>query len=157
MWIVTKADELYHIGMPRRSGRYPFGSGKRPFQGLEESLRKKKERKEIEREVKKELKASKQRYKSIRKNKRTMSDEELRNMIQRLKLEKELDSLMKENLKPAQSELDRIIKNVGTDTITKFGKKASYWTLANIINHIEDDAAKDFPSLAAYMMKSDKK
>ena len=24
---------LEHIGMPRRSGRYPWGSGKRPFQG----------------------------------------------------------------------------------------------------------------------------
>ena len=25
-------DELYHYGMPRRSGRYPWGSGKEPFQ-----------------------------------------------------------------------------------------------------------------------------
>lgn len=25
--------ELYHYGMPRRSGRYPWGSGKRPYQG----------------------------------------------------------------------------------------------------------------------------
>lgn len=27
-----KADELYHYGIPRRSGRYPYGSGKDPFQ-----------------------------------------------------------------------------------------------------------------------------
>lgn len=27
--------ELYHYGMPRRSGRYPWGSGTRPYQGLE--------------------------------------------------------------------------------------------------------------------------
>lgn len=27
-------NELYHIGMPRRSGRYPWGSGDRPYQGL---------------------------------------------------------------------------------------------------------------------------
>lgn len=26
-------DELYHYGTPRHSGRYPYGSGKRPFQG----------------------------------------------------------------------------------------------------------------------------
>jgi hypothetical protein len=26
-------DELYHIGVAGRSGRYPLGSGKRPFQG----------------------------------------------------------------------------------------------------------------------------
>lgn len=27
-------NELYHYGMPRRSGRYPYGSGSRPFQSL---------------------------------------------------------------------------------------------------------------------------
>lgn len=26
-------DELYHYGTPRHSGRYPYGSGERPFQG----------------------------------------------------------------------------------------------------------------------------
>lgn len=26
-------NELYHYGTPRHSGRYPYGSGKRPFQG----------------------------------------------------------------------------------------------------------------------------
>lgn len=29
-------NELYHYGMPRRSGRYPYGSGERPFQSLRE-------------------------------------------------------------------------------------------------------------------------
>lgn len=28
------SNELYHYGMPRRSGRYPYGSGDRPYQGL---------------------------------------------------------------------------------------------------------------------------
>lgn len=26
------ADELYHYGIPRKSGRYPYGSGKEPYQ-----------------------------------------------------------------------------------------------------------------------------
>lgn len=26
-------DELYHYGVPRKSGRYPYGSGKEPYQG----------------------------------------------------------------------------------------------------------------------------
>lgn len=30
-----KKNEIYHYGMPRRSGRYPWGSGKRPFQSKE--------------------------------------------------------------------------------------------------------------------------
>ena len=28
-----KDKELMHFGMPRRSGRYPWGSGERPYQG----------------------------------------------------------------------------------------------------------------------------
>lgn len=28
----VKPDEIYHYGMPRRSGRYPWGSGDRPYQ-----------------------------------------------------------------------------------------------------------------------------
>ena len=27
-------DELYHYGMPRRSGRYPWGSGENPYQHM---------------------------------------------------------------------------------------------------------------------------
>ena len=30
--------ELYHYGIPRRSGRYPWGSGDRPFQSEETSF-----------------------------------------------------------------------------------------------------------------------
>lgn len=36
-------NELYHYGMPRRSGRYPYGSGNRPYQRQE----KQKSRKEM--------------------------------------------------------------------------------------------------------------
>ena len=36
------SNELYHIGMPRRSGRYPWGSGDRPYQSLGQGSKKKK-------------------------------------------------------------------------------------------------------------------
>ena len=32
MYYKTEEDILCHYGMPRRSGRYPWGSGKDPFQ-----------------------------------------------------------------------------------------------------------------------------
>ena len=32
MFYVSDNDELFHYGMPRRSGRYPWGSGENPFQ-----------------------------------------------------------------------------------------------------------------------------
>lgn len=36
-------NELYHYGTPRHSGRYPYGSGSRPFQGNPEMYKKYKE------------------------------------------------------------------------------------------------------------------
>lgn len=35
-----ESDYLIHYGTPRKSGRYPFGSGKRPFQSLSSAVRK---------------------------------------------------------------------------------------------------------------------
>ena len=37
-----KDKELMHFGMPRRSGRYPWGSGERPYQGDDAVVKKKK-------------------------------------------------------------------------------------------------------------------
>ena len=31
--MIVNEDELYHYGTPRKSGRYPWGSGDQPFQG----------------------------------------------------------------------------------------------------------------------------
>lgn len=33
-------NELYHYGMPERSGRYPWGSGDRPYQRLKKTIKK---------------------------------------------------------------------------------------------------------------------
>lgn len=34
-YIISKSDEeLFHYGIPRRSGRYPYGSGEKPFQSV---------------------------------------------------------------------------------------------------------------------------
>ena len=32
MRAILQSDEIYHYGMPRRSGRYPYGSGEDPYQ-----------------------------------------------------------------------------------------------------------------------------
>lgn len=45
-------DELYHYGTPQHSGRFPYGSGERPYQDLQKEQRKAK----IKRVVKKALK-----------------------------------------------------------------------------------------------------
>lgn len=42
-----KPNELYHYGIKRRSGRYPWGSGDRPYQSLENTMTKSKNPKEL--------------------------------------------------------------------------------------------------------------
>ena len=52
-------DHLEHIGMPRRSGRYKWGSGKDPYQSIERKSSLKKEAKNGERYIKSKLGSSK--------------------------------------------------------------------------------------------------
>ena len=52
-------DHLEHIGMPRRSGRYKWGSGKDPYQSLERKRHLKKAVKAGERYIKSKLGSSK--------------------------------------------------------------------------------------------------
>ena len=41
-------NELYHYGIPRRSGRYPYGSGERPYQDRKAARKEAKRKKNIE-------------------------------------------------------------------------------------------------------------
>ena len=52
-------DHLEHYGLPRRSGRYKWGSGKDPYQSIERKSSLKKEAKNGERYVKSKLSSSK--------------------------------------------------------------------------------------------------
>ena len=144
-------DHLEHYGLPRRSGRYKWGSGKDPYQSLERKCHLKKDVKAGERYIKSKLgsskraqkkaekKAAKSREKEQRKNKyrnekayvKTLSDEELRNINTRDKLEnqylqnrpqqkpfhkKMIDMAFKDILIPAVSET---IKDEGKKYVKK--------------------------------------
>lgn len=39
IYYIKTSNELYHYGMPRRSGRYPYGSGERPYQGDNDTVK----------------------------------------------------------------------------------------------------------------------
>ena len=103
-------DHLAHYGLPRRSGRYKWGSGKDPYQSLERKRHLKKAVKAGERYIKSKLGSSKraqkkaakprvtdenEKAKEQRKNKyrdekayvKTLSDEELKRINARDKLE----------------------------------------------------------------------
>ena len=110
---MTQATEiLEHIGVKRRSGRYPFGSGDRPYQGVSKGLARK---------LKKQAKQgkledpSKQKPKSISE----MTDDEIKAKIERLRLEQTLSQLMPKEPPPKENELKKLAKKVGLGILEK--------------------------------------
>ena len=95
--LYEEENELTHYGMPRRSGRYPWGSGKNPsksngnavvrvvrkIKGKKQELSEKKQHKKEEKQIKKNpgLRA------------KQMSDDELRKEIARIQLERQYAQL----------------------------------------------------------------
>lgn len=51
-------NELYHFGIKRRSGRYPWGSGSRPYQSEEQKAQKKQEKSAKRKETLKKIGAA---------------------------------------------------------------------------------------------------
>jgi hypothetical protein len=137
-----------HYGMPRRSGRYPFGSGKRPFQSLVEAHQKKKAAKEAARQKKRE-------YAAKRKFRRNMTKEEKQEFINNLKLEREVKQLVDENLHPGRTAAKKMIADVGQraikDAATDLATKSLYWGVGKLINEASDKPNTSMPSLSEYL------
>lgn len=132
--------ELYHYGVPRKSGRYPFGSGERPFQGLKGFAKTRALKSATKAGIKKvasnagatdEKRAEDvkkvQERRATRRNIRTLSDEELRRNIQRLRDEKTLKDLLDNDVnrgKKAMDEALKVVKNASVDVGTDIAKGA---------------------------------
>lgn len=112
------------MGIPRRSGRYPWGSGNRPYQSEE----KKKninpgQVKQIIEQSGQIVRSSKNLNKqSINKARRKeiknkdiskMTDQELREAVNRMNLEKSYNSLSTENIASGRQRVDEILDSVG--------------------------------------------
>lgn len=95
---------LEHYGVPRRSGRYPWGSGEDPYhhgksrRGIDASIRA-------------------DRTRAV-KNRRRLSDADLDKRINRLKKEKEFKRLSDEDLRPGRSAAGKILKSSATKYLT---------------------------------------
>nr|DAF83563.1 MAG TPA: RNA dependent RNA polymerase [Caudoviricetes sp.] len=152
-------NEIFHYGKPRRSGRYPWGSGSRPFQsykGISGYIRKKKQEKADaaeqrerneqlriameEEQKKRHHDADKERV--LRKGTATevlkyqgeLTNQELQNAVNRLTLESNLRNLSQKETKSAIDKVDEIMKTVKTGTEwAKIGTD-TYNTLAAIYN-----------------------
>ena len=80
-------NELKHFGIKKRSGRYPWGSGERPYQGEGPITGNKSPKRAI-----------KQRKKDL-KQRRTLTDEEIKQRIERMKLEKQFKEITEDLIK----------------------------------------------------------
>lgn len=142
-------NEIYHIGKPRRSGRYPWGSGGRPHQSLEKGkklwLKKSRsistEKKELSEEDKQKEKQRVIREGSateVMKYKGQLTNNELQSAVMRLNLEAQLSSLSKREIESAMDKMNKVTKNVRT--ITDFGKAGTdlYNTIAKMYNATDE-------------------
>ena len=103
---------LEHIGVKRRSGRFPFGSGERPYQGVSKGLARK---------LKKQAKQGKLEDPNTPKPKSIseMTDDEIKAKTERLRLEQTLAQLMPKDPPPKESELKKLAKKVGMGVLEK--------------------------------------
>lgn len=116
---------LEHIGMPRRSGRYPWGSGKKPFQRDSAAAKSSGSTKSSGKSGKTGLfKKGKTKTKSSEEDLSEISSEELQKKISRIQLENQYRELITkpETVSKGRQVLDSILesssKNIGTQLAT---------------------------------------
>lgn len=126
---------LEHYGIPRRSGRYPWGSGSRPFQGDSPAAKSSGKTKTSGKSGKTGLfKKGKTKTESSKEDLSKISSEDLQKRIDRIQLEqkyRELTSKPKTISKGRQvltSILETSSKNVGTQLAT--------YLMGNMVNSV---------------------
>ncbi len=131
---------LIHYGIKRRSGRFPWGSGKRPFQSgggpvgkavrfvrkkkteykRNESLKKARakaaENRKLEANKKQVLKSGS--ATDVMKYRGKLTNQELSDVVRRLELEKKISNMAKEDVKTGMQKVNEYMKTL--DTITNW-------------------------------------
>lgn len=118
---------LEHYGIPRRSGRYPWGSGSRPFQGDSPAAK-------SSGKTKTSGKSGKTKTKSSEEDLSEISSEELQKKINRIQLEKQYRDLttkpktVSKGCQILNSILESSSKNIGTQLAT--------YLMGNMVNSV---------------------
>lgn len=139
---------LEHTGVKRRSGRYPYGSGDRPFQGESSSRRKElKEERKAEKAAKREEKRTRKKYAKARYDRRTiksLSDAEINKRIERLQLEKRLKDLSRGEISRGKKAIEDVLEYAATETGKMVAKNAGIYLSKRLIAQaFGDDVAKE--------------
>lgn len=159
------AEELYHYGIPRKSGRYPYGSGKEPYQDdpkkrrlnkdesapkatskRPESIWEKHRKAQAEKKMAKDQEAKKVAAERPQSKAKSMSDEELKRAIARMNLEQEYLSKVsassttkkgKAFMKNFAEKTDNISRIVGNTSKTIAGAYAIYMSGKKFLELLE--------------------
>lgn len=123
--IPKESMEIYHFGIKERSGRYPWGSGKRPHQRLESPEERKKRLDENRERVMKSGTAS-----EVKEYVSEMSAREIQEAVQRIEWTKRLNSLSASESKSFFEKVDQAATKAGKINrwIATGVKTASYIT-----------------------------
>ena len=160
-------DHLEHYGLPRRSGRYKWGSGKDPYQSLERKrhLKKavkdgerfikskygahksKKQRKMEKRQAKEEAESKKkEKYRNEKEYVKTLSEEELKKINARYKAEAEYLNAHPQQKPLAKKMVDMAIKDIlipaVSETMKDEGKKYVKKQLKELQGMLDNEAKK---------------
>lgn len=150
------------------SGRYPLGSGDRPYQKFEGAKRKssgisdyissKRREKQRALEAKKrqeqdKLMADKERVlrsgkaSEVAKYKGQLSRQELQETYNRLNLERKISEMSSTEILDNQKLINNVVNNIGKTTEWIAAGAVSYNTLASIYNAMVTDESKKLPTL----------
>lgn len=126
---------LEHYGIPRRSGRYPWGSGSRPFQGDSAAAKSSGSTKSSGKSEKTGLfKKGKTKTKSSEEDLSEISSEELQKKINRIQLEKQYRDL---TTKPKTVSKGRQILNSILESSSKnIGTQLATYLMGNMVNSV---------------------
>ena len=126
---------LEHYGIPRRSGRYPWGSGSRPFQGDSAAAKSSGKSKSSGESGKTGLfKKGKTKTKSSEEDLSEISSEELQKKISRIQLEKQYRDL---TTKPKTVSKGRQILNSILESSSKnIGTQLATYLMGNMVNSV---------------------
>ena len=134
---------LEHYGIPRRSGRYPWGSGSRPFQGDSPAAKSSGKTKTSGKSGKIGLfKKGKTKTESSEEDLSEISSEELQKKINRIQLEKQYRDL---TTKPKTvSKGHQILNSILESSSKNIGTQLATYLMGNMVNSV----AKAFGSEA---------
>lgn len=130
-----KDNYLEHYGIPRRSGRYPWGSGSRPFQGDSAAAKSSEKAGSSGKSRKTGLfKKKKTKTRSSEEDLSEISSEELQKKINRIQLEKQYRDL---TTKPKTVSKGRQILNSILESSSKnIGTQLTTYLMGNMVNSV---------------------